>query len=52
MRIKTIMLCSFLLLAAGQQDVQAQGFLNKIKKGGQADREKGRKNARRQTVEK
>ena len=28
------MLCSFLLLAAGQQDVQAQGFLNKIKKVG------------------
>ena len=34
MRIKTIMLCSFLFLAAGQQDVQAQGFLNKIKKVG------------------
>lgn len=34
MRIKNIMLCSFLLLAAGQQDVQAQGFLNKIKKVG------------------
>lgn len=34
MRIKTIMLCGFLLLAAGQRDACAQGFLNKIKKVG------------------